>query len=282
MPRRPRICRLRSPRASPKSPPRRGAVTAFRLEGVAPSVAHRKAVLEELARALRPPWRARRRRPRARSGARSATSRRSPPPGLPARAMSGAFRRRPSRGAEIGRALAERARGGDPLRLGRWPGLGGLAAFGRCRRGLVRSTVAAAGGHATLIRAPAAVRAAVDVFEPEAAGAGGVDQARARELRSARACSMPGGCGRAFNHADLFHPGATRRSGRGRIRKRSCAPACIAAFAPPPARPTCSTATSSIRRAAASTSSRTCWRTTGRRRPRSRCMSIAACRASPA
>ncbi|HXW40324.1 MAG TPA: 2-hydroxy-acid oxidase, partial [Xanthobacteraceae bacterium] len=32
---------------------------------------------------------------------------------------------------------------------------------------LVRSTVAAAGGHATLIRAPAAVRAAVDVFTPE-------------------------------------------------------------------------------------------------------------------
>ena len=32
---------------------------------------------------------------------------------------------------------------------------------------LVRSTVAAIGGHATLIRAPAAVRAAVAVFEPE-------------------------------------------------------------------------------------------------------------------
>ncbi len=31
----------------------------------------------------------------------------------------------------------------------------------------VRATVAAAGGHATLIRAPAAVRAAVEVFSPE-------------------------------------------------------------------------------------------------------------------
>ena len=35
---------------------------------------------------------------------------------------------------------------------------------------LVRAAVAAAGGHATLIRAPAAVRAAVEVFEPEPAG----------------------------------------------------------------------------------------------------------------
>ena len=34
---------------------------------------------------------------------------------------------------------------------------------------LVRAIVAAVGGHATLIRAPAAVRAAVDVFTPETA-----------------------------------------------------------------------------------------------------------------
>jgi glycolate oxidase FAD binding subunit len=32
---------------------------------------------------------------------------------------------------------------------------------------LVRATVAAAGGYATLVRAPAAVRAAVEVFTPE-------------------------------------------------------------------------------------------------------------------
>ena len=36
--------------------------------------------------------------------------------------------------------------------------------------GSVRAAVAALGGHATLIRAPAAVRAAVDVFQPEAPG----------------------------------------------------------------------------------------------------------------
>ena len=37
-------------------------------------------------------------------------------------------------------------------------------------RPLVRRAVAACGGHATLIRAPAALRAAVDVFEPQDAG----------------------------------------------------------------------------------------------------------------
>jgi glycolate oxidase FAD binding subunit len=35
--------------------------------------------------------------------------------------------------------------------------------------GLVRAIVAAAGGHAMLVRAPAAVRAKVDVFTPEPA-----------------------------------------------------------------------------------------------------------------
>lgn len=34
----------------------------------------------------------------------------------------------------------------------------------------IRGAVAALGGHATLVRAPAAIRASVDVFEPEAAG----------------------------------------------------------------------------------------------------------------
>jgi glycolate oxidase FAD binding subunit len=36
--------------------------------------------------------------------------------------------------------------------------------------GSVRRAVAAVGGHATLIRAPASVRAAVEVFEPEPSG----------------------------------------------------------------------------------------------------------------
>jgi len=42
-----------------------------------------------------------------------------------------------------------------------------LPASDNARAPQVRAAVAAAGGHATLIRAPAAVRAAVEVFSPE-------------------------------------------------------------------------------------------------------------------
>ena len=134
---------------------------------------------------------------RGHSGARSATRRRSPPRGRSARAMSGAFRRRPRRGVEVGRALVEQRRGRGALRLGRWPDLGGAAALRRCRsrRSCVRSS-ASAGGHATLIRAPAAVRAAVDVFEPEAPALAALTK-RVQARASIRAgFSIPAGCGR--------------------------------------------------------------------------------------
>jgi glycolate oxidase FAD binding subunit len=36
-----------------------------------------------------------------------------------------------------------------------------------CSAGEIRHAVAAAGGHATLVRAPAAVRASIDPFQPE-------------------------------------------------------------------------------------------------------------------
>jgi glycolate oxidase FAD binding subunit len=75
----------------------------------------------------------------------------------------------PSRGAEIGRALAERAAAEI---MYDWAGgliWAALPASDDAGAALVRSTVAAAGGYATLIRAPAAVRAAIDVFEPEPA-----------------------------------------------------------------------------------------------------------------
>ena len=75
----------------------------------------------------------------------------------------------PSRGAQIGRLLAERAQAevfydwaGGLV----WAAMHPLDDAGAS---LVRPAVRAAGGHATLIRAPAAVRAVVDVFEPEAA-----------------------------------------------------------------------------------------------------------------
>ena len=144
------------------------AATAFRLEGVAPSVAQRKGILqtllspfgalgvlsEEVSRAF---WRAVRDVvPFAANG--------------PAGARDlWRISTEPARGAEVGRTLAEQA---DAELLYDWAGglvWAALPAAGDARTPLVRATVAAAGGHATLIRAPAAVRAAVDVFMPEPA-----------------------------------------------------------------------------------------------------------------
>jgi glycolate oxidase FAD binding subunit len=145
-----------------------GAVTAFRLEGVAPSITHRKAVLEKLAapcgtlgtlgegpsRAL---WRAVRDvEPFAAAG----------PAG---ERTIWRISTAPSRGAEVGRALVERA---EAEIIYDWAGgliWAALPLSDDAGAALVRSTVAAAGGHATLIRAPVVVRAAIDVFEPEPA-----------------------------------------------------------------------------------------------------------------
>jgi glycolate oxidase FAD binding subunit len=142
------------------------ATTAFRLEGVAPSVAERKGILqtvlspfgtlgalgEEASRAF---WRAVRDvAPFAATG----------PAGV---RDLWRISTEPMRGADVGRALAEQA---NAEVLYDWAGgivWAALPAADDARAPLVRSTVAAAGGHATLIRAPAAVRAAVDVFTPE-------------------------------------------------------------------------------------------------------------------
>jgi glycolate oxidase FAD binding subunit len=144
------------------------AATVFRLEGVAPSVAQRKGVLEKL---LSP------------FGSLSALSE------APSRALwrairdvtpfaaSGPAGRRdlwristaPTRGTEVGRTLVAKA---EAEVLYDWAGglvWAALPAADDANAPLVRATVAAAGGHATLIRAPAAVRAAVAVFEPEPA-----------------------------------------------------------------------------------------------------------------
>jgi glycolate oxidase FAD binding subunit len=144
------------------------ATTAFRVEGVAPSVAQRKAVLEKLLSPFgslgtlaetpsRAFWRAIRDvTPFAAKGAagkhdlwRISTA--------------------PSRGTDVGRALVYEA---DAEVLYDWAGglvWAALPPADDANAPLVRSTVAAAGGHATLIRAPAAVRAAVEVFTPEPA-----------------------------------------------------------------------------------------------------------------
>jgi glycolate oxidase FAD binding subunit len=142
------------------------AVTAFRLEGVAPSVTDRKTVLEKLLApfgtlgslgeaASRALWRA----------VRDVT---------PFAAAGPAGTRdlwristAPTQGTDVGRALAEKA---DAELLYDWAGgliWAALPASNDARAPLVRGAIATAGGHATLIRAPAAVRAAVEVFTPE-------------------------------------------------------------------------------------------------------------------
>ncbi len=145
-----------------------GAVTAFRLEGVAPSVVHRKRVVEEVATSSGAPglgalresasralWRAIRDvAPFAADG---------PSGARPIWRISAA----PSHGAAIGRALAEKA---EVEILYDWAGgliWAALPASDDAGAGHVRPAVAAAGGHATLIRASVAVRATVDVFEPQ-------------------------------------------------------------------------------------------------------------------
>jgi glycolate oxidase FAD binding subunit len=72
----------------------------------------------------------------------------------------------PARGVDVGRTLVETA--GAEI-IYDWAGglvWAALPASDDAGAALVRSTVAA-GGHATLIRAPVAVRATVDVFQPE-------------------------------------------------------------------------------------------------------------------
>jgi glycolate oxidase FAD binding subunit len=168
----------------------RNAVTALRLEGVTPSVAQRKSLLENLlapfgalagleeasSRAL---WRAIRDvTPFAAKGRRG---------GADIWRISTA----PACGAEIGRALADKA-GAEIL----YDWAGGLvwAALPRsddARAPLVQATVAAAGGHATLIRAPVAVRAKVDVFTPEPASLAALTQ-RVRKGFDPRGVLNPG------------------------------------------------------------------------------------------
>jgi glycolate oxidase FAD binding subunit len=146
------------------------SVTALRLEGVAPSVAHRRNVLETLMQPLGPLgvlgdtdsaalWRAVRDvRPFAAAGEREDR-------------LVWRLSAAPVNGPEIGARIAARA-GADVM----YDWAGGLIWIALppsddANAGLVRNILAeSGGGHATLIRAPAAVRAAVGVFQPEEPG----------------------------------------------------------------------------------------------------------------
>ena len=143
-----------------------GAVTALRLEGFAPSVAHRSRMLEALMRPFGdlmtvgdPPSR------RLWQAVRDVTpfAARGTGAERPLWRISTA----PSRGAELAAMIAERA---EAQFLYDWAGGLVWLALGPsddAGAALVRDAVAATGGHATLIRAPAAVRAAIGAFPPQ-------------------------------------------------------------------------------------------------------------------
>jgi glycolate oxidase FAD binding subunit len=145
------------------------ALTVLRLEGVAPSVAHRQAALTEIvksfgeaatmdAQASQSLWRA------VRDVLPFAASRTGPE--RPLWRISTA----PARGAELAHAVAKAT---DAECVYDWAGgllWMSIADTQDAGAAAVRRAVAACGGHATLIRAPAALRAAVEPFQPQDAG----------------------------------------------------------------------------------------------------------------
>ena len=144
------------------------ALTALRLEGVAPSVAHRKAVLQKADAGPSARSSLRARRSRAICGGRSATWRRSRRAARRRRSAALAHLDGAGQGAAAGARHRRRRRRRDASTTGP------AACLGCCSpmpttpgaRWCARA-VKACGGHATLIRAPAALRAAIDVFEPQ-------------------------------------------------------------------------------------------------------------------
>jgi glycolate oxidase FAD binding subunit len=147
----------------------RTALTALRLDGVAPSVIHRREVLQALLKPFgelatvgegvsRALWRAVRDAVPFAAGDAAAAP--------PLWRISTA----PSRGAALAATIAGHA---DAQALYDWAG--GLiwlatAPSDDAGAAAVRAAVRACGGHATLVRAPAALRAAIEVFEPQEEG----------------------------------------------------------------------------------------------------------------
>jgi glycolate oxidase FAD binding subunit len=141
-------------------------VAALRLEGVAPSVAHRKDLLAKLlagfgkleslsGTASRALWRA------VRDVAPFAAG------GPLGERYVWRISTAPARGVDVGRKLRETAQAES---FYDWAGglvWAALPPADDAGAADLRAIVGAAGGHATLIRAPAAVRAKVDVFEPQ-------------------------------------------------------------------------------------------------------------------
>jgi glycolate oxidase FAD binding subunit len=163
--------------------PNAEAATALRLEGVAPSVAHRKETLAALMKPFGPVvlleekdsralWKSVREvRPFASEASRQ----------RPLWRISTA----PARGHEVAAAIT-------PAAQVFYDWAGGLIwvamPYGdEPDAAHIREAVAAVGGHATLVRAPASVRASVDVFQPQEAALAALRDAWLRACDVARA-----------------------------------------------------------------------------------------------
>ena len=147
------------------------AVTALRLEGFSPSVAERRRTLEALMKPFGELATAEAPRSRAfwtavRDVIPFAADRSNLSPRQDERPLW-RISTAPSRGAELAAMIAK---GAQAQTFYDWAGgliWVALGASDDAGAALVRRAVAATGGHATLIRAPAAVRAAIDVFAPQ-------------------------------------------------------------------------------------------------------------------
>jgi glycolate oxidase FAD binding subunit len=144
-----------------------GAVAALRLEGFAPSVSHRQGVLQTLTRSFGDVAAL----PEAQSHALWQAVRDVRPfAAVTAQAPLWRISTAPDRGAALAAVIADNA---DAQVLFDWAGgllWVALASSDDAGAASIRRAVAAIGGHATLVRAPDAVRAAIDVFEPQSTG----------------------------------------------------------------------------------------------------------------
>ena len=171
------------------------AVTALRLEGFSPSVAERKRMLEALmqpfgelatleAPASRALWAAVR---DVAPFAADRSNRSARQDEQPLWRISTA----PSRGAELAAMIASAA---QAQMFYDWAGGLIWVRLGACDdagAALVQRAVAATGGHATLARAPASVRAAIDVFAPQDAAVAALTK-RVKESFDPRGVLNPG------------------------------------------------------------------------------------------
>jgi glycolate oxidase FAD binding subunit len=171
------------------------AVTALRLEGFSPSVAERKRMLEAVmqpfgelatleAPASRALWAAVR---DVAPFAADRSNRSARQDELPLWRISTA----PSRGAELAAMIASAA---QAQMFYDWAGGLIWVALGACDdagAALVQRAVAATGGHATLVRAPTSVRAAIDVFAPQDAAVAALTK-RVKESFDPRGVLNPG------------------------------------------------------------------------------------------